>query len=299
MTDEVKRVRPDHEKIGSANKTGSVRPDKIKNGKTAKKKDGNSIPAAAGDGAGIDSDRFEPILTDGATEIEVPLSGESIHALKTYAALLKEWNEKMNLTGIVDDSGIALKHFVDSLTLIPQLRKEREALKTDSLSVIDVGTGAGFPGIPLKVAMPSLHVTLLDSLRKRISFLLTVCEQLGLTDIEAVHFRAEDAGRSRQYREKFDVATARAVAPLRVLCEYCLPFVRVGGIFLSMKGNVGDEVKEAEKAIITLGGTVESQISFTLPGTDMNRTIIVIRKIRPTPGKYPRTAGKLEKEPIL
>jgi 16S rRNA (guanine527-N7)-methyltransferase len=245
------------------------------------------------------SEAFDPILTSGALEMEVPLSGEHITAFKRYATLLKEWNEKMNLTGITDDSGIALRHFVDSLTLVPFLKRELTRSGGETLSLIDVGTGAGFPGIPLKVAMPSLQITLLDSLAKRIKFLETVCTELMLQNIEAIHGRAEDAGRSKQYREKFDVATARAVAPLNVLCEYCLPFVRVGGIFLSMKGNVDEEAKEAEKAVITLGGTIENLVHFTLPGTDMNRTIVVIRKIRPTPAKYPRIAGKPEKEPIV
>jgi len=247
----------------------------------------------------IVSDDFDPILTSGALEMEIPLSGESIAAFKTYAKLLKEWNEKMNLTGIVDDSGIALRHFVDSLTLVPFLRMELRRGGTETLSLIDIGTGAGFPGIPIKVAMPSLCVTLLDSLGKRVKFLETVCAELQLGDIDAIHSRAEDAGRSKIYREKYDVATARAVAPLNVLCEYCLPFVRVGGIFLSMKGNVDEEARSAEKAVITMGGTIEDLAHFTLPGTDMNRTIIVIRKIRPTPAKYPRTAGKPEKEPII
>ena len=246
----------------------------------------------------IISEEFDPILSSGALEMEIPLSGESITAFKTYATLLKEWNEKMNLTGIVDDSGIALRHFVDSLTLVPYLRQELARVGVETLSLIDVGTGAGFPGIPLKVAMSSLRITLLDSLAKRVKFLDTVCSELTLRDIEAIHGRAEDAGRSKQYREKYDVATARAVAPLNVLSEYCLPFVRVGGIFLSMKGNIDEEAKSAEKAIITLGGTIENLAHFTLPGTDMNRTIVVIRKIRPTPAKYPRTAGKPEKEPI-
>jgi len=245
------------------------------------------------------SPELKPILASGANEISVPLSAESIRAFLEYARLLKEWNEKMNLTNITDDKGIAIRHFIDSLTLVSHLEEECVKKGRMNLSLIDVGTGAGFPGIPLKVAMPSLEVTLLDSLRKRVGFLDTVCEALELTGISTVHSRAEDAGLSKQYREKYDVATARAVASLPVLCEYCLPFVKIGGIFLAMKGNVEEEAAAAKKAIVTMGGTLETLHHFTLPGTDMKRSIIVIRKVRSTPAKYPRQAGKPEKEPIL
>lgn len=242
---------------------------------------------------------FDPMLSSGAKELCVPLSAENIHAFSTYASLLKEWNEKMNLTNITDDKGIALRHFVDSLTLVSYLEKEMLTRDVRRLQLIDVGTGAGFPGIPLKVAMPELDVVLLDSLQKRVGFLKKVCETLSLEGISAVHSRAEDAGRSKLYRERYDVATARAVASLPVLCEYCLPFVRVGGIFIAMKGNAEQEAEEALKAIATLGGRLETLDHFFLPGTDMNRTIIVIRKLRATPAKYPRQAGKPEKEPII
>lgn len=300
--DEKKRIRPQGRHKSPANKT-----DRGPEGKKSKKSGKSGLfrsaepeigPAGEPDREDPRSD-LDPILTSGALEMEIPLSGESIHAFKTYAVLLKEWNEKMNLTGIIDDSGIALRHFIDSLTLIPHLKRELQRTEKESLDVIDVGTGAGFPGIPLKVVMPSLQIILLDSLTKRIKFLETVCGELKLEGIDAVHLRAEDAGRSKSHREKYDVATARAVAPLNVLCEYCLPLVRVGGIFLSMKGNIDTEAQDAEKAVITLGGTIESEFHFTLPGSDMNRTIIVIRKVRPTPAKFPRKAGKPEKEPIV
>lgn len=246
-----------------------------------------------------DLSTLDPILESGAGEISVPLCAENIRAFSKYARLLKEWNEKMNLTNITDDKGIALRHFVDSLTLVSFLEAELKRKGLKELSLIDVGTGAGFPGIPLKVALPWLQVTLLDSLRKRVGFLDAVCTELELSGIGTVHSRAEDAGRSKQYREKFDVATARAVAPLPILCEYCLPFVKVGGIFLAMKGNADREAEDSNKAIVTLGGTIEDLRHFTLPGTDMNRSIIVIRKVRQTPPKYPRQAGKPEKEPIV
>lgn len=242
---------------------------------------------------------MEPILTSGASEISVPLSGESIYAFKTYAAILKEWNSKMNLTGIVDDQGIALRHFVDSLTLVPFIQDEINKHGHNDLSLIDVGTGAGFPGIPVKVAMPNLQITLLDALRKRISFLQEVCKRLEIENIKALHMRAEDAGHSKTHREKYDIATARAVASLPVLCELCLPMVKIGGAFMAMKGSLDEELQQSEKAIVAMGATIETVRQFQLPGSDMQRAIVVIRKIRPTPAKYPRKSGKPEKEPIL
>jgi len=245
------------------------------------------------------NDEISPVLSTGAAEISVPLSGESIYAFKTYAMLLKEWNDRMNLTGIMDDHGIALRHFVDSLTLVPFLNEEMAKKGKKTLTLVDVGTGAGFPGIPLKVAMPEIEVLLLDSLKKRIHFLEEVCTALSLKKMTCFHSRAEDAGRSKLHRERFDVATARAVAALPILCELCLPFVKVGGIFLAMKGHVEDEIEMSQKAVVTMGGTIESVHQFVLPGTDMKRAVVVIRKLRPTPPKYPRTAGKPEKDPIL
>ena len=241
---------------------------------------------------------ISPYLTSGSEDISVPLSAESIKAFQVYAAMLRKWNEKMNLTNIVDDQGIAIRHFIDSLTLVSRIEDEARKQGRQNLSLIDVGTGTGFPGIPLKVAMGNLSVTLLDSLKKRISFLDAVCEQLQLKDIRTVHGRAEECAKNKLYREKFDISTARAVAALPTLCEYCLPYVKVGGIFLAMKGHVEEETEAAQKAIVTLGGTLETVHTFTLPGTDMQRSIVVIRKIRPTPPKYPRGQGKPEKEPI-
>lgn len=284
----------------------SAKETKVKSSAKSKTPEKNTIPAAditskatAKVTADASLPELNPILASGAREISVPLSAENIRAFSEYARLLKEWNEKMNLTNITDDKGIAIRHFIDSLTLVSHLEEETAKKGNKHLSLIDVGTGAGFPGIPLKVAMPSLEVTLLDSLRKRVGFLDAVCAALELKGITTVHARAEDAGLSKQYREKFDVATARAVASLPVLCEYCLPFVKVGGIFLAMKGIAEEEIETAKKAIVTLGGTLETLHHFTLPGTDMNRSIIVIRKVRATPAKYPRQAGKPEKEPII
>ena len=258
-----------------------------------------SIDPAQQDSKMIPSSGSDSFILSGAAEICVPLSAEHIRAFAQYSRMLKEWNEKMNLTNITDDQGIALRHFVDSLTLVPHLEKEMKKKHRRNLSLIDVGTGAGFPGIPLKVALPDLEVTLLDSLRKRVGFLDAVCQELALDGITTLHGRAEDVGKMKQHREMFDVATARAVASLPVLCEYCMPFVKVGGIFLAMKGYAEEEVKAAQKAVVTLGGTIEDHFDFYLPGTEMKRSIIQIRKLRPTPPKFPRQAGKPEKEPIL
>ena len=303
---ENKRISPDRKKKTSvpvfpaASQLASVKPAESVEPPVPGTLQAASAPTAS---AEQESPRetavLDPFLAAGAQEISVPLSAESIRAFLIYANLLKEWNEKMNLTNITDDKGIAIRHFIDSLTLVPHLEQEAVRKGKKKLSLIDVGTGAGFPGIPLKVVMHDLEVTLLDSLRKRVGFLDAVCEALGLSGISTLHSRAEDAGRSKQYREKYDVATARAVAPLPILCEYCLPFVKIGGIFLAMKGNVEEEAEASKKAIVTLGGTLETLHHFTLPGTDMNRSIIVIRKVRATPAKYPRQAGKPEKEPIL
>ena len=212
--------------------------------------------------------------------------------------MLREKNKVMNLTAVDDDQGIAMKHFIDSLTLCSYIREEEEKAGGKTIRLADVGTGAGFPGLPLKISMPELDVTLMDSLAKRLNFLGEVVERLGLEKVSLVHTRAEDGGRDKKYREKYDVVTARAVARLPVLAEYCLPFVKVGGVFLAMKGHAEEEVQDAGKAIATLGGTIEKTDTFTLPGTDMERTVVVIRKIRPTPPKYPRKAGTPAKEPL-
>lgn len=254
--------------------------------------------SAEADDAKPTGEGIAPILEQTSPEISVPLSGEAIRAFKEYARLLREWNEVMNLTNIVDDSGIAMRHFIDSLTLVPFIEEEQEKKGKKNLSLIDVGTGAGFPGIPVKVRMSEIDLTLLDSLKKRIGFLDEVVKTLDLKNVKTVHSRAEDAGHNKLYREKFDMATARAVASLPVLCEYCLPFIKTNGIFLAMKGHVEEELEESSKAIAKLGGTVETVKKFVLPGTDMDRSVVVIRKTRPTPLTYPRQAGKPSKDPI-
>ena len=245
-----------------------------------------------------ETNEVAPVLESTAPEISVPLSAEEIRSFQIYASMLREKNKVMNLTAVDDDQGIAMKHFIDSLTLCSYIRKEEEKAGGKTIRLADVGTGAGFPGLPLKISMPELDVTLMDSLAKRLNFLGEVVERLGLEKVSLVHSRAEDGGRDKKYREKYDVVTARAVARLPVLAEYCLPFVKVGGVFLAMKGHAEEEVQDAGKAIATLGGTIEKTDTFTLPGTDMERTVVVIRKIRPTPPKYPRKAGTPAKEPL-
>lgn len=216
----------------------------------------------------------------------------------TYIELLREWNQKINLTTVVDDEGIAIRHLLDSLTLISDLDQYAAAHPDRSLKLIDVGSGAGFPGLPLKIQRPDCQIQLLDSLAKRIKFLDTVIETLQLQGITARHGRAEEAARAVELREKFDIATARAVAALPVLCEYCLPFVRIGGVFLAMKGQAAENWSDSKPAIKKLGGELSEIREFELPGTDMKRTILVIRKTAKTPMAYPRKAGKVESSPL-
>ena len=244
------------------------------------------------------SQKIISIVKEYSDKEGLDLSDEMLRALDTYAAMLVKTNEVMNLTNITDDEGIAVRHFIDSLTLVPYIREEQKRAGREDLCIIDVGTGAGFPGIVLKIAVPDIRLTLLDSLQKRLNFLDEVSSALGLENVKTIHGRAEDAGHDPSLREKYDVSCARAVANLPVLCEYCLPFVSKGGAFLAMKGNVDDEEKASGKALKILGGEKERTDRFLLPGTDMNRSIVVVRKIRSTPSRYPRQAGKPSKNPL-
>ncbi len=231
------------------------------------------------------------ILQDGAKKLSLELDEVKIAKLEKYAELLKDWNNKINLTAITDDEGIATKHFLDSLT----------ALCTNKVQgrVIDVGTGAGFPGLVLKIAKPEIELTLLDSLNKRINFLSEVSKELELEGIAMVHSRAEDGGVNKQFREKFDTVVSRAVANLKVLSEWCLPFLKVGGYFLALKGPLADrELDEAKKAIKILGGEVDGVYEANIPFTDLSHKIIIIKKVRQTPTKYPRKPGIATKKPI-
>lgn len=232
-------------------------------------------------------------LVNGLKHIKIELNDAQLEQLLRYYEMLIEKNKVMNLTAITDYEEVIHKHFVDSLSLVRVCELEGK------LKVLDLGTGAGFPGIPLKIAFPDLEIVLLDSLNKRIIFLNEVIQELGLKNITAVHGRAEDLGRDTSYRETFDLCVSRAVANLATLSEYCLPFVKIGGRFISYKaGNIEEEVKSSQKAIKTLGGKLEDIDSFVLPETDIERSLVPIRKMVKTLPMYPRMAGKPTKEPI-
>ena len=226
-------------------------------------------------------------------KIGITLNEQQKQQFDKYYEMLVEWNKVMNLTGITEYDEVNLKHFTDSLTIA----RTQEMQKVQS--VIDIGTGAGFPGIPLKIAFPHLKVVLLDSLNKRIKFLDAVIEELGLENISTIHGRAEDPPPPKEYREQFDLCVSRAVANLSTLSEYCLPFVAVNGSFVSYKsGDSEEEIQQAKHAISLLGGKVKNVDKFQLPGTDMGRALVEIKKTKQTPGKYPRKAGLPAKEPL-
>lgn len=234
----------------------------------------------------MDKKEFEKTIKEYLDVIEMDLKSEQIEQLYTYMNELLEWNEKINLTAITEPKEVILKHFVDSLIINKYLKGE---------SLIDVGTGGGFPGIPAKIKSAELKVLLLDSLNKRINFLNNTIEKLGLTHIEAIHSRAEELGIKEEYREKFDNVVSRAVANLNVLCEYMIPFAKVGGQCICMKGQIEEELEEAKSKIELLGGKIVKVERYTLPLTDMERTIIVIEKVKETPKKYPRKPGQIKK----
>ena len=231
---------------------------------------------------------IKDLLQNYIKDYKITLTENQYEQFQKYFELLAEWNEKMNLTAITDESGVALKHFADSLSLLNFVDIPQNS------SLADVGTGAGFPGVVLKIARPDIKLTLIDSLNKRLVFLGEVCAQLGI-EAELIHSRAEDGARDEKLRESFDFAVSRAVARMNVLSEYCLPYVKVGGAFCAMKGaQANDEFKESLNAINTLGGKLEKKYFFELPENGGERAIAVVRKVKNTPQKYPRQSGKIK-----
>lgn len=228
-------------------------------------------------------------------EFQIEINDGKLDQFSTYYELLTEWNSFMNLTAITKFDEVLKKHFVDSISLA----KAFPDIKDKEYTLIDVGTGAGFPGIPLKIVFPKMKVVLLDSLNKRVSFLNEVIDQLQLSDTEALHGRAEDYAKKKEYRESFDICVSRAVANLSTLSEYCIPFVKPGGFFVSYKSEkITEEFENAVNAIKILGGQYDRQVEFNLPGSDIYRNLFMIKKTGITPNRYPRKAGLPSKEPL-
>lgn len=239
------------------------------------------------------------IFEQRAADLGIVLTDEMKEQFSKYYSILVEWNKVMNLTGITEYEEVYEKHFLDSICIVKAFSEKNVLPFHDNIKVIDVGTGAGFPGIPLKIVFPDIEVTLLDSLNKRINFLNRVIEELSLSKIATVHGRAEDYARNSKFRSQYDLCVSRAVANLSVLSEYCIPFLKVGGSFISYKsGEVDEELNQAEKALSLLGGETESVLKFNIPETDIKRSFVIINKKKETPGKYPRKAGLPSKEPL-
>lgn len=237
-------------------------------------------------------------LVNICNKINIEISDDQINCFEKYFELLIEKNKVMNLTAITDKEDVIVKHFIDSIALIPYLTDKGININ-NKLKIIDIGTGAGFPGLPLKIMMPDVKFTLLDSLNKRVSFLNEVIDELKLKDIEALHGRAEDYASDNKYREKYDICVSRAVANLSTLSEYCIPFVKEDGFFISYKaGESEEEINNSKNAIKILGGKINKVEEFVLPGTDASRVFVFIRKQELTDKKYPRKAGVPAKKPL-
>ena len=234
---------------------------------------------------------FKEKMNEKSKQLNIELSDIQLEQFYKYMNILIEWNKFINLTGITEPEEVIKKHFIDSLTVLDKVEKDA--------SIIDVGTGAGFPGIPIKIAFPDTKIVLLDSLNKRIKFLNEVIEKLELQNIETIHGRAEEFGRNKNHREKYDIAIARAVAPLNILLEYLMPFTKVKGKCLCMKGSSSEEeIKNSKNAVEILGGELIKTEDFYIPNTDIKRRIVQINKIKETSNKYPRKAGTPSKEPL-
>lgn len=239
----------------------------------------------------MEFNEFKEKMIINVDKLGINLSEIQLKQFYNYMNLLIEWNKKINLTAITEPDEIILKHFVDSLTISKYI--------SDGTKVVDVGTGAGFPGIPLKIVRQDVDITLLDSLQKRINFLDEVINELNLEKITTIHSRVEDFGKNKKYREEFDIATSRAVANLSTLSEYLLPLVKVGGKVISMKGSlIQEELENSKNAIKILGGQIEKVDEFDLPNSDISRNIVLIDKIKTTPNRYPRKAGEPSKKPL-
>lgn len=238
----------------------------------------------------MEINEFSKDLKEKAKKINIELEDKKIEDFYKYMNLLIEWNEKINLTAIIEPKEIILKHFIDSLTI------EKYIKNTDKM--IDVGTGAGFPGIPISISKENQNITLLDSLNKRILFLDEIIKKLQLKNIKTIHSRVEEIGKNKNEREKYDIATSRAVAPLNILLEYLLPLVKIGGKCICMKGSNIEEIENANNALKILGGEIEKIEKINLPDSDMERNIIIVKKVKNTPEKYPRKAGIPTKEPL-
>ncbi len=233
-------------------------------------------------------------MEEGFINLKLPYNEDIEKKFISYRDLLKQWNQKINITSIEDDEEIYLKHFIDSVLL---LNKDNI---NENKKIIDVGTGGGFPGLPLKIINNNYKITLLDSLRKRIDFLQEVVNALSLSNVKLIHGRAEDFGQNKEHRENYDICVSRAVAPLNVLSEYCIPFVKVGGYFAAYKSNIiSQEITNSDNAIEKLGGKLKEIKEISIPGTDIIRKIVIIEKVEPTNKRYPRKAGKPSKEPLI
>lgn len=237
--------------------------------------------------------KYFELMKNACDSVGMNFDEDKYNKFITYKNLLQEWNEKINLTAITEDEEVIKKHFIDCIKAFSENQfKEAKTL-------IDVGTGAGFPGLPIAIMREDLNITLLDSLNKRVNFLNIVKNSLNLTNVTTIHSRAEDGARNKELREKFDIATSRAVANMAVLSEFCLPYVKVGGYFIALKGPaITDELNDAKNAIGTLGGKLIEVVEVSVEGTDLKHNLVVIKKVKETPKTYPRKAGSITKKPI-